>query len=243
MLAIGLAIVCGHDLFAPVDAHSFGPFAIVWTLLMAPGRIAYGYVAYPALPWFGIMACGYGAGRLFLLEPGRRNRILVCIGLAMLAAFAVLRGLDHYGDPAPWAPGPDTTHTILAVLNVTKYPPSLCYTLVTLGLVLTFAPAIARIGGAFGRMILIFGRVPLFVYLIHLYIAHGGAVLFRMAMGVSPRLHLGERPDAALVAAKTGVGLPGVYLAWVAVVLVLWPLAIWYARLKARRRDWWLGYL
>ena len=127
---------------------------------------------------------------------------------------------------------------------MTKYPPSLDYTLVTLGLVLTFAPADrADRGHAFGGMILTFGRVPLFVYLIHLYIAHGAAVVSRMAMGVAPRMTFGARPDAALVAAKTGVGLPGVYLAWVCVILALWPLAVWYARLKARRRDWWLGYL
>ena len=243
VLMLGLAIVGGHDLFAQVEAQSFGRVGILWTLMMAPARIAHGYVAYPALPWFGIMACGYGAGRLFLLEPGRRDRILVGLGLAMLVAFAVLRGLDGYGDPAPWARGSDATHTILSFLKVTKYPPSLCYTLVTLGIVFTFAPAVARIGGAFGAMILTFGRVPLFVYLIHLYIAHGGAVLYRLATGVAPRLTFGPRPDATLVAAKTGVGLPGVYLAWVAVVLALWPLATWYARLKARRRDWWLGYL
>ena len=242
VLALGLVIVGGHDLFAHVQAQSFGPFAIAWTLMMAPGPIAYGYVAYPALPWFGIMACGYGAGGL-LLQPRRRDRLLLGLGLAMLAAFAVLRGLDGYGDPAPWGRWPDATRTVLAVLNVTKYPPSLCYTLVTLGLVLAFAPAVARIGGPFGRMILAFGRVPLFVYLIHLYVAHGAAVLFRMAMGVSPRLSLGARPDAALVAAKTAVGLPGVYIAWACVVLALWPAAVWYGRLKARRRDWWLGYL
>ena len=62
VLAIGLAIVCGHDLLAPIQAQSFGPFHFLWTLLIEPGRIPHGYVPYPALPWFGIMACGYGAG-------------------------------------------------------------------------------------------------------------------------------------------------------------------------------------
>ncbi len=243
VLAVGLVIVCGHDLLASIPAQSFGPFGILWTLMVAPGRIPHGYVPYPALPWFGIMACGYGAGRLFLLEPARRDRLLVGLGLAMLAGFALLRGLDGYGDPAPWAGQQDATHTVLSFLKVTKYPPSLDYTLVTLGLVLTFAPAIARIGGTLGGMILTFGRVPLFVYLIHLYVAHGSAVLVRMAMGEAPRMTFGARPDAALVAAKTGVGLPGVYLAWILVILALWPLAVWYQRFKARRRDWWLGYL
>ena len=128
-------------------------------------------------------------------------------------------------------------------LKVTKYPPSLDYTLATLGIVFTIAPAVARIGGTFGRMILTFGRVPLFVYLIHLYVAHGAAVLTRLAMGVTPRLTFGGRPEDALAAAKSGVGLPAVYLAWICVVLALWPLAAWYERLKSRRRDWWLAYL
>ena len=92
-------------------------------------------------------------------------------------------------------------------------------------------------------MIHTFGRVPLFVYLIHLYVAHGAAVLVGAAMGVPWRLHFGHGNDAALVAAGAGIGLPGVYIAWVAIVLALWPLAAWYARLKARRRDWWMQYL
>ena len=243
VLAIGLVIVCGHDAFAHVAADAFGRFGILWILMMAPGRIAHGYLAYPALPWFGIMACGYGAGSLFLLEPARRDRTLVGIGLAMLAVLALLRGLDLYGDPAHWAPGRDATHTVLAFLKVTKYPPSLCYTLATLGIVLTLAPAVARIGGALGGMIHTFGRVPLFVYLIHLYVAHCAAVVVGLVTGVPARLYFGHGHDAALVAAGAGVGLGGVYLAWAAIVLALWPLAAWYARLKARRRDWWLGYL
>ncbi len=94
VLALGLAIVAGHDLFAAMPAEAFGPFQILWTLVMHPGRIPDGYVLYPALPWFGIMACGYGAGRLFLLEPARRDRCLAAIGLTFLAGFALLRGLD-----------------------------------------------------------------------------------------------------------------------------------------------------
>ncbi len=240
VLALGLAIVGGHDAFAHVVVH--GPFALPWTLMMAPGRIAHGYVPYPALPWFGIMACGYGAGGLFQLEPGRRDRILVALGLAMLAGFALLRGFDGYGDPATWARGADSAHSVLAFLKVTKYPPSLDYTLATLGIVLTLAPAIGKIGGRIGGMLLTFGRVPLFVYLIHLYLAHGAAVLVGMAMGVPVNLFFGGS-SARLLAAGGGVSLGGVYLAWAAVVLALWPLATWYGRFKMRRRDWWLGYL
>ena len=122
VLAIGIAIVGGHDLLAAVDPKTLGPSGLVWTLAMQPGRIPDGYVPYPVLPWFGLMACGYGAGRLFLLEPARRDRWLVGLGLAFLAGFALLRGLDLYGDPKPWAPGADAVHSALAVINVSKYP-------------------------------------------------------------------------------------------------------------------------
>lgn len=243
VLAIGLAIVGGHDLLTPIDPKTLGAFALPWILALHPGRVPDGFLLYPLLPWFGIMACGYGAGGLFLLEPGRRDRWLVGLGLAFLTGFAVLRGLHLYGDPKPWAPGADALHSALAVLNVSKYPPSLDYVLATLGVVLTLAPAIGRIGGGPGGFLLAFGRVPLFVYLLHLYVAHGSAVLVGALEGIPPSAFFTGERDTPLLAAGWGFGLPGVYLAWASVVLALWPLAVWYGRLKARRRDWWLGYL
>ena len=106
LLAIGLAIVGGHNLLDGIGAKSFGAAAPVWTLMWKPGTVHLpfphletAYVAYPALPWFGIMAIGFGVGGVFQLPPARRNRLLVAGGLAMLAAFAVLRGFNLYGDP------------------------------------------------------------------------------------------------------------------------------------------------
>ena len=246
MLALGLVIVVGHDAFDAVSAKAFGSFAPLWTLMMHPGRLGFvpSYVAYPALPWFGIMATGYGAGGLFLMQPARRDRWLVAIGLAMLAAFAVLRGIDAYGDPSRWVDGADTTHTMLGFLKVTKYPPSLDYTLATLGLVLTAAPLIGKLGGVPGRMIETFGRVPLFVYLIHLYIAHGLALAIGATMGIAPHLFAATFADPSrLLAAGWGFSLGWVYVVWIGIVLALWPLAIWFAAFKARRRDWWLSYI
>lgn len=251
LLALGLGIVAGHNMLDGVGAKSFGAAAPLWTLMWKPGLIHLpfpgfetAYVAYPALPWFGIMAVGFGLGGVFLLPPARRNRTLVEGGLAMLAVFALLRGVDLYGDPSHWARQADTTRTILSFLNVTKYPPSLLYTLVTLGITLSLAPAVERIGGTMGRALLAFGRTPLFTYLLHLYLARGLAVLLALAQGLSPSIFAdsfgrGHR----LAAADWGLGLPMVYVAWLTVLLILWPISSWYAAFKARHRYWWLGYI
>ncbi len=251
LLVIGLAIVGGHDLLDGISAKSFGAAAPLWTLMWKPGTVHLpfphfeaAYVAYPALPWFGIMAVGFGVGGVFLLPPTRRNRLLLAAGLAMLATFAVLRGFDLYGDPSPWARQADATRTILSFLRVTKYPPSLQYTLVTLGLALSLAPAIERIGGVAGAALLAFGRTPLFTYLLHLYVARGLAILLALAEGLSPTIFTdtfgsGDR----LAASGWGLSLPLVYVAWLIVLLILWPISTWYAGYKASHRSWWLSYI
>lgn len=251
LLAIGVAIVGGHDLLDGIGTRSFGAAAPVWTLMWKPGTVHLpfphfetAYVAYPALPWFGIMAIGFGVGGVFRLPPARRNRLLVAGGLAMLAAFAVLRGFDLYGDPSPWTRQADATRTILSFLKVTKYPPSLQYTLVTLGITLSLAPLIERIGGVAGAALLAFGRTPLFTYLLHLYVARGLAVLLALAEGLSPTIFADTfGPGDRLAAAGWGVGLPLVYVAWLTVLLILWPISTWYAGYKASHRSWWLGYI
>ena len=193
LLAIGLVIVGGHDLLiAQIDAKSLGAWKPLWTLMLKPGLVylpfehfSGAYVAYPALPWFGIMAVGFGVGGVFARPAAQRNLMLLAGGLAMLAAFALLRGFNLYGDPSPWTAQADATRTVLSFLNVTKYPPSLLYTLVTLGLVLSLAPVLDLVGGPFGRMLHVFGRTPLFTYLLHLYIARGLAMLLALAEGLS----------------------------------------------------------
>ena len=103
------------------------------------------------LPWIGIMALGYGLGPVFLEPPAERARQLTLLGLAAIALFLLLRGTNFYGDPNPWSAQGDGVMTALSVLNVTKYPPSLLYALVTLGPVLLLLPAMERLGGSLAR--------------------------------------------------------------------------------------------
>ena len=251
LLAIGLAIVGGHDLIDGIGAKSLGAAAPLWTLMWKPGLVHLpfahfksAYVAYPALPWFGIMAVGFGVGGVFQLPAARRNRILLAGGLAMLAGFGLLRGFNLYGDPSPWTRQADATRTALSFLKVTKYPPSLLYTLVTLGIALSLAPFIERIGGAMGRALLAFGRTPLFTYLLHLYVARGLAVLLALAEGLSPEIFTDAfGPGDRLATSGWGLGLPLVYVAWLTVLMILWPISTWYAGFKARHRFWWLSYI
>ena len=240
--AIAVAIVAGHNLLDGVRPETFGAFAPLWRLLHVPGplEVAPMLVMYPMLPWFGVMALGWAAGPLVLSrEPGRARRLIVAGAVATLA-FVALRAVNGYGDPAPWTPQATAAGTAMSFLNVTKYPPSLAYVLMTLGPALVLLGLAERMRGPVAAALVTFGRVPLFFYVAHLYLAH--------ALGVALAVATGHGAAALLdvfvhLPAGYGVGLPGVYAAWLAVTLALLPACAWYARVKAGRREWWWSYL
>src|ERR1700677_1573873 len=141
LAGFSIAIIALHNLFDGVSAESFGRAAWLWDILHQQGAFTLLGVnvqtAYPVLPWIGVMAAGYCLGTLFLWDARRRRRYLLRLGLALTVAFIVLRGINIYGDPAPWSHQPTALFTVLSFLNTTKYPPSLEFLLMTLG------PAIA----------------------------------------------------------------------------------------------------
>jgi len=245
VLLVGVIILLGHNMLDPVHAAAFGDWAPLWSMLHEPGALPFGLqgrVSYPVLPWIGIMALGYGLGGAFLEPAPRRDRRLVMIGLASIVVFLVLRGTNFYGDPRPWTGHGDAVMTALSVLDVTKYPPSLLYALVTLGPMLVLLPAMDRLGGIVGEILTTFGRVPLFFYVLHLYVAHLAAVAFFLAEGFT----IDQLRSFAIRGAPPeglGLSLAGTYVAWVLVVAALYPACRWYAGVKQRRRDWWLSYL
>ena len=229
LAAVSLGVIAFHNLFDSVRAANFGLAAPLWNVLHQPGPIrASGpvvIVGYPLIPWIFVMSAGYCFGRVFLWPSERRRHFLLRLGLVLTAAFIAIRALNIYGDPVSWSPQRTPWFTPISFLNVTKYPPSLDFLLMTLG------PAILTLGLLDGirvrpaNPLLIFGRVPLFYFVVHLYIIHAAAAL------------LGS------VRYGTGYGLWICYAIWAAVVVALYPLCLWFARLKERRRDWWLSYL
>ncbi len=200
-------------------------------------------IGYPLIPWLGIILAGYGAGIIFQKEQPLRRIIFLRIGMAATGLFVLLRALNLYGDPVHWTPQKDLVFTVMSFLNLSKYPPSLLFSLMTLGgmfFLLWFAEGMQN---RFSRMLDIYGRVPMFYYLVHWYLIHTTMflVLFMQGFGIGD-FRFGfsfGRPEQA-----NGLGLPGVYAIWLSIVVILFPFCKWYGKYKSTHREkWWLQYL
>jgi uncharacterized membrane protein len=246
-LAIGAAIVLSHNLLDAVwpAASTTGNTAAVWAVLHARQMYEVGpfaiFFSYPLLPWIGVMFAGYGAAGLFELPEKRRNELLLRIGMGTVIAFILIRAANVYGDPHPWNADPNNiAASLMSFLGTTKYPPSLLYILMTLGPAAITCVFIERLHGPIRNVLMTFGRAPLAFYIAHLYLIHAAAVLLGIGQGFAAQQFL---THYRFFPQGFGVGLLGVYLIWIAVVVVLYPLCRWVAAVKARRRDWWLSYV
>lgn len=248
--AFGVALIASHNLLDFVQPASFGSFAWLWSILHAPGFVATGvrtvFVAYPLVPWIGVTAAGYGFGQLFGWASDRRRAFLLRTGVVLTLGFIVLRLINGYGDPVKWSSQASAAKTFLSFLNATKYPPSLMYVLMTLGPPMLILWLLDRGTPRLLRPALVFGRVPLFYFLLHFPLIHLLAIVVCAArfgdvhwMFQSPTLadFPVTRPPG------WGYSLPVVYVVWVSAVFALYPLCRWFAELKQRRSDAWLSYL
>jgi uncharacterized membrane protein len=246
--AIGILLIAGHNALdgLPSDAVARLPW-LVGPLFLGPvpppPAPTLVFVAYPLLPWLGVMAAGYGCGPLWLLDPDRRRAWLAGLGGALLLLFVLLRATNLYGDPRPWMLQQTNWFTFLSFVNCTKYPPSLLFVLMTLGPALLALAWFDRPAGPLGRWFIVFGRVPLFYYLLHVPLIHGLALLVALVQYGEGGFLLHHPAGALSEHAPPGYGLPGVYVAWLVVVGLLYPVCRWFADLKRRRRDGWLSYL
>lgn len=234
-------------------------------------------VGYPMLPFLALMAAGYAIGPLVVggekrhvenaaqgsardgspgatedsaqVTPKRLTTLLGGAAMALLAAFVVLRALNIYGDPSPWTSQSSTAFTVLSFLRVTKYPPSLLFVLMTLGLAMAAWWTLERLQLSRSHPLVVIGRVPLFYFLVHFWWLHILAVIAAfvrygtasLAFFFSPLPSMGGALER--FPADFGYSLAFAYGAWVFVVISVYPLCRWYADLKRRRSDWWLSYL
>src|SRR2546423_2319038 len=188
--AFGVLMIATHNLLDPVQARSLGAFSGLWATLHSRELTeTYGgirvFTMYPLVPWIGVMAAGYGFGQLYLLERERRRRLMLRLGLGLTLLFIILRAINIYGDPHPWTVQNSAVYTFLSFINCEKYPPSLLFLLMTLG------PAIIALAlfERFNREpvpgllqpLVVFGRVPLFFYIIHIPLIHALAIAFAFA--------------------------------------------------------------
>lgn len=241
-----ISMIALHNLFDGISPTTFGTWQGLWRVLHVggdfdlPGGVRFG-AAYPLVPWMGVMALGYCFGAVMLRPPEERQRWLLRVGLNLTVAFFLLRFTNLYGDAQLWTSQPTGFRTVLSMLDCTKYPPSLCYLLMTLGPSSILLAWLDRARAKFLAPLAVFGRVPLFYYLLHLPLIHGLAVAVNLIRYDRADWLYGKMP--AKPPADAGFDLVWVYFAWLAVLLILFPACQWFADLKRRRREHWLSYL
>ena len=256
--AFGVGMIATHNLLDHINPASFGNFQWVWVFLHTPGHIAFGAyqlsVRYVLIPWVGVMAAGFAFGTL-LLRTDRRKWVLT-LGITATLLFFLLRGFNLYGNgtaglpfgypraAGPWSVQPMLSLTVVSFFNTLKYPPSLDYLLMTLG------PSLIVLGlldktkaeSGFSRVLVVFGRVPMCYYILHLYLIHILAILVSLAFR-QPMLHGSAIADFATKPPGYGHGLPFIYAMWILAVAILYVPCLWFMNFRSRHRDWtWLSY-
>ncbi len=250
--AVGISILLLHNLLDPIRAASFDRWALLWNMIHEPLLLRYNsgaifVIIYPVLPWIGVILVGYAVGPFFCMAPQMRQRMAVLVGGLFLFVFSLLRLWHGYGDHRQFQHLAVPSRTVMSFLDVEKYPPSLHYVLATFGvLLLIYAlfDAMATRGWMplLRGFLQVYGRVPLFYYVLHLYLIHSAALLLSFHEHLDWRYFIRPlTPFSYMVG--WGLSLPLVYCIWIGVILASYLPCWWFGRLKARRRDWWLSYL
>ena len=253
LLIFSIATICLHNLLDRVNSATFGSAEWLWKMFHQPGLISIAghpaLVTYTIVPWVAVMTAGFCFGQLYTLNSAVRRKLKIMIGLAATSAFLVLRFANHYGDPAPWSAQKTTLLTILSFVNCTKYPGSLDFLLMTLGPAILFLAFCDRWTRSTVNRLAVFGRVPLFYFILHFFLIHGLLVLmsFLRYGGAALVFIFNPTPSmggpGALFPANFGYNLWVVYAAWIGIVMALFPLCRWYGMMKSKRRAWWMDYL
>jgi len=248
LFIIGLVIIAGHNFLDAFNSRSMSNTPVWWALLhqqyftqYATGRSF--MVLYPIIPWPGIMLLGYCLGSLYTpgYDAAKRRSKLVWMGISAILFFLVLRWINMYGDLVPWTERKTTTATIISYFNVTKYPPSLSYICMTIGPALILLAWLEKLKAKWGSIVVIYGRVPMFYYLLHFFVLHFVCMIVFFITG-----HTMEQAAGGMMMFRPndfGFSLGVVYLIWVALIVALYPLCKRYSIYKASHDKWWLSYL
>jgi uncharacterized membrane protein len=246
-IALMITLVC--NLVVGYDFPSFPALNFFYHLFFSPTlfQITPNYmllINYPILPWFGIMLAGYSCGVLFLKSKEERIKIFIRISGILISLFILFRTINLWGDPSKWSIQKNGLFTFLSFMNISKYPPSLLYIFITIGVAFLLLFIAEKYEGKWKEVITVYGSVPMFYYLLHFYIIHIIAQAVFMLQGFTwsdfqfAPFKFG-RPEA-----PSGVGLVYVYLIWIAIVALLYPLCKEYATYKkAHPQNGWLKYL
>ncbi len=235
---LGFAIVFGHNLLTPINFQPEEWGYTLWTILhdrnfiVSEGAVKI-KASYPVLPWIGVIILGYLAGPLYSrsMSAEHRGRLLLQLGAGCLLLFVVLRGFNIYGETLDWQLYPDLLTSLMSILNLTKYPPSLNYLLVTLGLMFLLLFVLEKSQGNWTQILVNFGSAPMFFYILHLYVL---LVLYRIAL--------------AVCGPNQGEGFGMEHMGWIWLTTVLLAVALylptkWFSLYKKRSQQAWIRYL
>lgn len=252
LLFIGLLFIAAHNLLDGVHVPGNGVLSFLWALLHETGYFTFGrsvvHVHYPLLPWIGIMATGYCLGYLYAAgyDPRKRRQTLLATGWIASGVFLLLRWGNGYGEAVRWSVQKDDVLTVVSFFNVSKYPPSLLYILMTLGPAVLLLTRMEKPLPPFAEKVAVFGRVPMFYYLLHILFIHLLAVIGAMLQGHPPSVMVLSTMVNRTAALKGyGFSLVVVYAVWIGLIFLLYPLCRWFDRYKRSRQatQWWLSYL
>jgi uncharacterized membrane protein len=251
ILLTAVLLIAAHNLLDTMHVPGNGLLAVIWSFLHDVNHFTFGrvdlYVRYPVLPWLGIMTIGYYLGSLYVsdYDPVKRRKKLLMAGIGSITLFIILRSGNWYGDAAPWTVQKNFAFSLLSFLNVNKYPPSLLYVLVTLGPALIFLALTEKKLNAWTEKIIIFGRVPMFYYLGHIFLIHILAVIAALITGYPEMMILNNAVNSIQALKGYGFNLLTVHLFWIIHVVVMYPFCKWYDVYKRTHQSeyWWLSYL
>jgi len=246
ILSFSLLLIFGHNALDGIKAETFGDNALYWRVLHEFGYTKLGdgigfMVIYPLVPWVGVMATGYVLGVIMQQEEKMRNRMLYTLGITAIVLFIALRYTNLYGDASQWQPQRTGWFTVLSFINCSKYPPSLLYLLMTIGPALVALPLLERINNTATRFFTVFGRVPMFYYILHIYLIHTMALVIALFMSIPANYFTGDN----VFGAKPGWGfdLPMVYVFWLLTIALLYLPCRWFMFVKMNHKKWWLSYI
>ena len=251
LLVPSLAVILLHNAIDGIEPARFGPVGWLWKILHVPDSFTVNHTAilttYPLIPWIFVMAAGYCFGRVMDLDSQERRRFLLRLGGALIVGFVILRWANRYGDANPWSSRRNPILTIASFLNCTKYPPSLLFLLMTIGPGIVALGLLERVRVSKANPLVVFGRVPLFFYLLHLPLIHGLAVALAWCRYGRVGFMLHNPPSlwgpTVLFPNDYGYSLGAVYLIWLCIVATLYPVCRWFADLKQKNRAAILSYL
>ncbi|MGI8951356.1 MAG: DUF1624 domain-containing protein [Chitinophagaceae bacterium] len=245
---IGLLIIFCHNLFAFIPFEKNSILQTILSPFFLPGASPISHsvfiMGYPPIPWLGIMLIGFASGKFFELPDEKRKSLFLKIGLSALVLFIIIRFINIYGDSVNWSFQKDAVFTFLSFMNVTKYPPSLLFCLITLGTMFLILAFTEKSKNKFIKILSVYGKVPLFYFLVHFFFIHFIMLAVILLQGFHwSQLDFASGTFGRPKGIESGLPLWAIYLVWIVVVLILYKPCVWFGKYKTEHKELWLKYL